>query len=226
MHPPPRSGRLIAVVAAVVVLVTPAAAIALDRFTDVGGDNIFHADIDWLAEREITVGCNPPDNDRFCPDDAVTREQMAAFLHRFADSQGGVAHHARDDGFVAVEAGSTVEVLRIDVPPGAYVIDARAGLNNNSVTGGRLLGCTLVAGADRQVIDDLFLAPNNEPGDRQEVTFALVHGFESDGVVTLECTGEPGFSGNVVAPSITATSVAGIGTASIASSNAGADPDA
>ncbi|VAV92897.1 hypothetical protein MNBD_ACTINO02-2304 [hydrothermal vent metagenome] len=30
----------------------------------------------------ITLGCNPPDNDRFCPDNVVTREQMAAFLQR------------------------------------------------------------------------------------------------------------------------------------------------
>jgi len=30
----------------------------------------------------ITAGCDPPVNDRFCPDDVVTRGQMAAFLHR------------------------------------------------------------------------------------------------------------------------------------------------
>src|SRR5690606_1831895 len=30
----------------------------------------------------ISRGCNPPRNDRFCPDDYVTRRQMAAFLHR------------------------------------------------------------------------------------------------------------------------------------------------
>ncbi|MDH5294435.1 MAG: hypothetical protein OEW91_12190, partial [Acidimicrobiia bacterium] len=30
-------------------------------------------------------GCNPPTNDLFCPDDFVTREQMAAFLHRALD---------------------------------------------------------------------------------------------------------------------------------------------
>ena len=226
MRTPPRLGRPITVIVAAVVLVAPAAAIALDRFTDVPNDNIFHSDIEWLAARGITAGCNPPDNDAFCPQDPVTREQMAAFLHRFAETQGGVAYHARDDGFVTVEAGSTTEILALDVPPGSYVIDARAGLNNNSVTGGRLLGCALVAGSDRHAVDDLFLAPNNEPGDRQEATFGLVHTFETDGVITLECTGEPGFAGNVVAPSITATSVAEIGTASVASSNAGSDPDA
>jgi len=42
----------------------------------------FVSDIKWLAESGITQGCNPPANDRFCPDDRVTRGQMAAFLRR------------------------------------------------------------------------------------------------------------------------------------------------
>ncbi len=42
----------------------------------------FVLDIEWLAEAGITAGCNPPVNDRFCPDAYVTRGQMAAFLVR------------------------------------------------------------------------------------------------------------------------------------------------
>jgi len=45
-------------------------------------DSIFETDIEKLAMAGITRGCNPPTNDRFCPDDPVTRAQMAAFLHR------------------------------------------------------------------------------------------------------------------------------------------------
>ena len=52
-----------------------------DLFTDDDG-SIFEADIDKLATAGITKGCNPPDNDRFCPTENVTRGQMAAFLHR------------------------------------------------------------------------------------------------------------------------------------------------
>jgi hypothetical protein len=52
------------------------------RFTDVGAGNVFCADVEWLAESGITLGCNPPANDRFCPGDSVTRGQMAAFLYR------------------------------------------------------------------------------------------------------------------------------------------------
>lgn len=45
-------------------------------------DHLFHTEITWLAEQGITRGCNPPDNTRYCPDDPVTRGQMAAFLNR------------------------------------------------------------------------------------------------------------------------------------------------
>jgi dipeptidyl aminopeptidase/acylaminoacyl peptidase len=62
------------------------------RFGDVGFDHTFWADIDWLAGEGITKGCNPPDNTLFCPDDPVTRGQMAAFLVRgmgYTDDGGG-----------------------------------------------------------------------------------------------------------------------------------------
>jgi hypothetical protein len=44
--------------------------------------SVFEGDIGLLATAGVTLGCNPPDNDRFCPDDPVTRGQMAAFLVR------------------------------------------------------------------------------------------------------------------------------------------------
>lgn len=50
-------------------------------FGDTTG-SIFESDITRLAVEGITKGCNPPVNDRYCPDDLVTRGQMAAFLTR------------------------------------------------------------------------------------------------------------------------------------------------
>ena len=50
-------------------------------FIDVDGST-FIKEIDWLAAEDVTRGCNPPVNDRFCPDDPVTRSQMAAFVVR------------------------------------------------------------------------------------------------------------------------------------------------
>ena len=52
-----------------------------DLFRDDDGSIFEHA-IDKLATAGVTRGCNPPNNDRFCPDDVVTRGQMAAFLRR------------------------------------------------------------------------------------------------------------------------------------------------
>ena len=59
-------------------------------YTDDGGGNrfvdddasVFESAIDKLATAGVTQGCNPPVNDRFCPDDTVTRGQLAAFLKR------------------------------------------------------------------------------------------------------------------------------------------------
>lgn len=55
-------------------------------------DSIFEADIEWLGATGVTKGCNPPKNDHYCPDDLVTRGQMAAFLVRamgYVDDGGG-----------------------------------------------------------------------------------------------------------------------------------------
>jgi len=52
-------------------------------------NSIFENDIEKLATAGITVGCNPPANDRFCPDDEVTRGQMASFLARAMRANGG-----------------------------------------------------------------------------------------------------------------------------------------
>jgi hypothetical protein len=52
-----------------------------DMFVD-DDYSVFADQIDALATAGVTRGCNPPDNDRFCPDQPVTRQQMAAFIHR------------------------------------------------------------------------------------------------------------------------------------------------
>jgi hypothetical protein len=68
---------------------------AFDYVNDGGGDlfvdddeSIFEGDIDRMATAGVTKGCNPPVNDRFCPQNYVTRGQMAAFLHRALASDG------------------------------------------------------------------------------------------------------------------------------------------
>ena len=50
-------------------------------FVDDDG-NVHETAIDSIASVAISRGCNPPANDRFCPDDPVTRAEMASFLAR------------------------------------------------------------------------------------------------------------------------------------------------
>jgi S-layer homology domain len=73
-------------------------------FSDVTTTNVFAGDITWLAVAGITKGCNPPSNDRFCPDDPVTRGQMAAFLARVLGLDGPTsANPFRDDDGLTFE---------------------------------------------------------------------------------------------------------------------------
>lgn len=63
----------------------------LDRGTFVDDDGLdAEADIETIAALGITQGCNPPDNDRFCPDRGVTRAEMAAFLVRALGEEGAI----------------------------------------------------------------------------------------------------------------------------------------
>jgi hypothetical protein len=73
----------------------------VDRFTDDDG-SVHEADINALVTAGITRGCNPPDNDEFCPDRSVTRGEMAAFLVRGFGYQdrGDTDRFTDDDGSV------------------------------------------------------------------------------------------------------------------------------
>lgn len=75
-----------------------------DHFSDDTG-SVFEGDINSLAEAGITLGCNPPANDHFCPDDPVNRGQMAAFLVRgYGYTDGGAGDYFVDDDMSVFEA--------------------------------------------------------------------------------------------------------------------------
>lgn len=52
-----------------------------DLFSD-DDNSVFEIDIDRLGTAAVTKGCNPPANDRYCPQSLVKRDQMASFLAR------------------------------------------------------------------------------------------------------------------------------------------------
>lgn len=82
-----RSRRLLAMAVAACALAASLPAAAQPKpagtaFVDVPENHRFVDDIGWAAETGVTRGCNPPANDRFCPDRPVTRGEMAALLRR------------------------------------------------------------------------------------------------------------------------------------------------
>ena len=72
-------------------------------FKDIG-KSLFAADINRIAEAGITKGCNPPKNDRYCPDEGATRAEMAAFLVRAFDLKPTNSDYFRDDNGLTLEA--------------------------------------------------------------------------------------------------------------------------
>lgn len=65
-------------------------------YTDIG-KSVFEADIIWAASKGITFSCNPPNNDRFCPERSVTREEMAVFMTNALDLPPAARDYFTDD---------------------------------------------------------------------------------------------------------------------------------
>jgi len=106
--------KFVAAIAAVVILLPVAAVAATSLFTDVSDDSIFVEDINWMKISGITKGCNVAGTE-YCPAENVTRQQMAALMHRLATSQVVDAKTSMDadlldgkDSSVFVEHGDIV----------------------------------------------------------------------------------------------------------------------
>ena len=97
--------------------------VSSSRFSDVDAGQWWAAHVERLAELDITAGC-ASDTAEYCPDDPVTRAQMATFLRRafafdsaipqgFVDT-GGSAHEANIDALfrAGITAGCSTEPLR------------------------------------------------------------------------------------------------------------------
>jgi hypothetical protein len=71
-------------------------------FLDVAGST-FRLDIAWIAGAGITKGCTP-DRERYCPNDFVTRGQMASFLVRALGLPKSSTDYFTDDNGTTHEA--------------------------------------------------------------------------------------------------------------------------
>ncbi|MDJ0663579.1 MAG: S-layer homology domain-containing protein [Acidimicrobiia bacterium] len=165
------------------VLLTPVAVIAAGgTFTD-DDTSIFEADIEWLADHGITAGCNPPANDHFCPKANVTRGQMAAFLHRFANDQSTNGLSVWHDNALTVTGGSGYAPLLTleSIPAGSYIFIAKTHFQGGASQGA--VTCRLAAGADYDQ-----LSATLEPYHHVPATMTVVHTFASSGnTVELGC---------------------------------------
>lgn len=102
------------------------------------GDSIFEDDIEKIAAAGITAGCNPPRNDRYCPDDVVTRGQMAAFLVRAMKYSKSGASDAFSDDNGSVFQSDINALARQGIAMGCNPPTNNKFCPNNSVTRGQL----------------------------------------------------------------------------------------
>jgi hypothetical protein len=139
---PRRALRLGLVLAVVMAIMAPIAVVAAGgTFTD-DDDSIFEANIEWLASAGVTLGCNPPTNDNFCPDDNVSRGQMAAFMQRFAqyiDAEDGTpaeADHATsaDSATSADTATEADHATSADSATNAGTVDGKNAIDFQPTT--------------------------------------------------------------------------------------------
>lgn len=100
-----KSLKLLIIVSVIVLILPIAAAAGTSLFDDVPDSNIFVDDINWLKTNDITKGCNEAGTE-FCPEAPVLRQEMAAFMHRLADSR-------------AVDAGELG-----GIPAGSFIYNA------------------------------------------------------------------------------------------------------
>jgi len=83
------------------LVATPIAVYATHVFTDVSDSAFYSNSVTWMKNNGITVGCNPPSNTKYCPNDNVSRGEMAVFLKRLSDKQ--VVDAGELQGFTAAQ---------------------------------------------------------------------------------------------------------------------------
>jgi hypothetical protein len=139
---------------ALLTVTNPAVAQSCDGFTDVLASSPFCPDVTWIATYGITKGCG---GSMFCPNENVTRLQMAAFVHRLGTNaayvQGGnafgtTAGLGTTDTQPLELSVASIRALRIE-PPGnvglATTPNIIGGSPANSVAAG-VSGATIAGG--------------------------------------------------------------------------------
>lgn len=120
-----RRRRVVAAVGVAIALVVPGLALANHQFSDVPTASTFHTNVARVYGARITNGCAP---DLYCPDDAVSRGQMAAFIARSAGRVETATMGFFTIGTDAAVIAGTVVIRAGDVPGGTANIVIRTDL--------------------------------------------------------------------------------------------------
>jgi len=136
------------------------------RFSDDDG-SVHQAGIEVIAAAGITVGCNPPDNDEFCPTDQLTRGQGAAFFNRALNLLPSADDFFTDDESSVFQV-SINSIAEVDITQGCNPPQNDEFCPADGVTRAewatfmvRALGLTAGGGDDLFTDDNLSVHENN-----------------------------------------------------------------
>jgi hypothetical protein len=150
--PPRRAARRSMLLLATILLATPTAALAAHQFFDVPNGHPFHTEIGAIADAGITAGFG---DGGYHPSAAVTRQAMAAFMHRGFGRVGQVMNASLINPTLTVDAGEgyapavPIRAIQITVPgqtsgftPEQMVyVQGRVVLNTTMGTSDAMGGC-------------------------------------------------------------------------------------
>jgi hypothetical protein len=107
------------------LVATPIAVYASHQFTDVPDSAFYSNSVTWMKDNGITVGCNPPANTKYCPNDNVTRGEMAVLMKRLSEKK-------------VVDAATAVNADNADTLEGftAAELAPRTAFNSTDSAGG------------------------------------------------------------------------------------------
>ena len=158
-----RTVRLALAFAVVLAVLAPVAVIAAGgTFVD-DDTSIFEDDIEWLVANAVTSGCGA---DTYCPEDNVTRGQMAAFMRRLATKKVVDAATAVTADS-ATTADSAAEADNADTVDGKHAVSFFTYGNNvpgfSTLTGAWGMGVTAAGAGD--LIQSVISFPVRMNGD-------------------------------------------------------------
>ena len=110
---------------AVVMIAGPAVVLASHYFSDVPTSNSFHSQIGSMKDAGITSGCSAT---LYCPNDPVTRGQMAAFLRRGLPRISESTFNTTLTN-TSLDVVGSIDVKAGDVPGGTAQVKIDAAVN-------------------------------------------------------------------------------------------------